>query len=154
MNTGAATRSAQGRLLSLRLRRKGTSAGARRPGPGKPALSPAEEPAPPRALRNARPGNRPQGTARPGPPHPAQAPRGPRRSPSAFPGAVRGAEPPPGGRSCAHRADGGGCCSGLGGRAAGLLRHQRRACALPSRAFSAGLSACPARAVWRGRFAQ
>jgi len=40
-------------------------------------------------------------------------------------------------------ADGGGCCSCLSGHFTGPLRHQPRACALPSRASWQGLSARP-----------
>lgn len=53
-------------------------------------------------------------------------------------------------RGCPYRADGGGCCSGLGGRPTGPLRHQPRACVLHSRASSQGPSSRPDMRAARG----
>lgn len=53
-------------------------------------------------------------------------------------------------RGYPYRADGGGCCSGLGGRRTGPLRHQPRACVLHSRASSQGPSSRPDTRAARG----
>lgn len=110
------------------------------------------------AFPHTRPQDPPQAQARPGPaaPH-SSGPSGPTAAPTPQMAAYSALSQPrdrrrtgAARRGCPYRADGGGCCSGLGGRPTGPLRHQPRACVLHSRASSQGPSSRPDTRAARG----